>query len=184
MKKVDYFKIIHKYIKPGSLTYSLYIPHVSLITAKSIRIGKKLGLPNNNLRFIEEAAMLHDIGIIRVNDEELGCKGKLNYLCHGTEGRKILENEKLVKHAKVAENHTGVGIFKDEIENNELPLPRKDILAITLEEKIISYADLFFSKNPQMIWHEKSVKEARRSIEEFGERHIKLFNEWFKKFEC
>jgi len=183
MKRIEYFKIIHKYIRPDSLTYSLYIPHVSLVTVKSIRIAEMLCLSNDKLRFIEEAAMLHDIGIIKVNDEELGCNGKLNYLCHGTEGRKILEAEKLMKHAEVAENHTGVGIFKDEIENNKLPLPKKDIVAVTLEEEIISYADLFFSKNPQKIWHERSIEEARASIEKFGKRHIKRFKEWVERFE-
>lgn len=182
-KKINYFKIIHKYIRPDSLTYSLYLPHVSLVTAKSIRIAERLDLSDAKLQFIEEAAMLHDIGIVMVNDEELGCSGKLDYICHGVEGRKILEKEGLLKHAKIAENHTGVGIFKDEIIKNNLPLPKRDILPTTIEEKIICYSDLFFSKIPEILWHEKEVDEARRSIGKFGERHVKIFNEWVKKFD-
>lgn len=184
MKHVDYLKIIHKYIPPGSLTYSIYLPHVTLVTAKALKIAKKLELTEPQLRFIEEAGMLHDIGIVHVKASKLGCKGEMPYICHIVEGRKILEAEGLPKHALVAENHIGVGgLMKSEIIDEKLPLPHRDMLCETIEEKIISYADLFYSKNPQKVFFEKPVKQVRAKVKHYGKREEKLFREWYKLFE-
>src|SRR5437762_10894206 len=126
MRKVDYFRIIHKYINPRSFTYRIYIVHVSLVTSKALKIAKHLKLDGDRRRFIEEAAMLHDIGIIHVKAKEIGCRGKLPYICHISEGRKILEAEGLPLHAKIAENHIGVGgLTLEEIINEKLPLPQR-----------------------------------------------------------
>lgn len=183
MKKVNYFKIIHKYIPADSPTYPIYITHVTLVTKKALEIAGKLNLSREQLRFIEEAGMLHDIGIIKIFDEEIACTGDLSYIAHGVEGRKILEVEGLSKHALVCERHTGVGIFKNEIIERKLPLPERDMLAISLEEKIISFADLFFTKDPKRIWYERTLEEARGTIEKFGQKHIEIFEEWKREFD-
>jgi len=182
MKKIDYFKIIHKYIKPDSLTYFLYIPHVVLVTSKALEVATKLNLDERRLRFIKEASMLHDIGVISVNAHDLGCTGELDYICHGVEGRKILESEGLTRHAMVAERHTGVGLTKKEILDKGLPIPARNMLAVTLEEKIISWADLFYTKNPDKLWFEKTLEEVRVSVAKFGVSKVKIFDEWLKLF--
>ncbi|MFH0791660.1 MAG: HD domain-containing protein [bacterium] len=182
MLKVDYLKIIHKYIKPNSAAYRFYIPHVVLVTVKATHIGRKMGLSSEKVRFIEEASMLHDIGIIKTKDEEIGCNGKAPYICHILEGQKILEKEGLPKHALVARTHIGVGITKDEVISNKLPLPQEDFIARTVEEEIISYADLFYSKNPKIIWQEKSFMEVRKDVSRFGVKHTEILNRWHKKF--
>lgn len=179
--KVDYRSIIDKYIK-NPLTHHIYLVHVSLVTARALKIARGLGLTEEQMQFIEEASMLHDIGIIKVDDEELGCTGKLDYVCHGTEGRKILEAEGLPLHALVAERHTGVGIPKEDIIKDNLPLPHRDMLAISIEEKIIAWADLFYSKNPRKLFIEKTMNHAYNSIAGFGESHKKIFKEWEAMF--
>lgn len=181
MKKVDYFKLINKYIKPGSLLYSVYLPHVVLVTAKALEVAKRLGLSQREKRFIEEAAMLHDIGVVKVR-ADFGCNGDLPYICHNIEGRKILDSEGLPRHGLVAERHTGVGIFKGEIREKNLPLPRRDFMAKTLPEKIISWADIFFSKTPDQLWRERTMSEARATIAAYGARHRGVFDEWAKLF--
>lgn len=182
MTTVDYFAIIHKYIEPTSLTYRYYLPHVSLVTAKALKIGHRLGLPAEQLRFIEEAAMLHDIGIVKVDEKILGCAGSLPYVCHLTEGRAILEAEGLPKHALVAERHVGVGLTQAEIRAQQLPLPARDLLPETVEEKIISWADLFYGKSTGRLWLEKPVDEVRKKIARYGERHLQVFDEWRAAF--
>ena len=99
MEKIDYFKIIHKYVPPESFVYRVYIPHVSLVTAKALRIAKKLGLSHEQAIFIEEAAMLHDIGIVRVKRYSPSSDGDLPYLCHASVGREILEHEESENHS-------------------------------------------------------------------------------------
>lgn len=148
----------------------------------ALRIGRGQGLSKSQLRFIEEASMLHDIGIVKTDAPEIGCHGKLHYLCHLTEGRTILINEGLPKHARVAANHVGVGgLSKKEIVNGDLPLPHEDILCETVEEKIISYADLYYSKNPKKLWQKKQVVDLIGKLEQ-RPGQLKRFKEWYKLF--
>ena len=184
MHRVDYFKIINKYISPYSPTYNIYVVHVSLVTAKAIKIARHLGLSADQQRFIEEACMLHDIGIVHVKAKEIFCNGEMPYIYHIVEGRKILEAEGLPLHARIAENHIGLGgLTKEEIIRDKIPLPHRDMLCETIEEKIISYADLFYSKNPRRIFIEKSLKQVRAKVKGYGKREEKLFKEWYEMFE-
>lgn len=180
---IDYWEIINKYIpSTNKVLYRIYVTHVTLVTQKSLKIAKGLDLKGNQLRFIEEAGMLHDIGIIKVDDKEIGCDGKLPYICHGTEGRKILDEIDLPLHGRVAETHTGVGIFKDEIIKMRLPLPQRDMLPQTVEEEIVSWSDLFFTKDPSKIWFEKNLEDAKASVEEFGDRYTERFDAWAGRY--
>jgi uncharacterized protein len=184
LRKLDYFRIIHKYIPPYSLTYRIYITHVTLVTAKALQIARRLKLSAEQQHFIEEACMLHDIGIIHVKAKEIGCTGEMPYIYHITEGRKILEAEGLPLHARIAENHIGVGgLTKKEIIEGKIPLPQRDMLCETIEEKIISYADLFYSKNPKRLFVEKPLKQVQAKVKKYGKRQEKLFKEWYKLFE-
>src|SRR5687768_12925958 len=113
------------------VTYSIYILHVTLVTTKALKIARKLNLSEEQQHFIEEASMLHDIGIVHVKAAKLGCHGEMPYICHIIEGRKILEAEGLPQHAKIAENHIGVGgLTKGEIIAEKLPLPHRDMLCV------------------------------------------------------
>ncbi|MBN1260614.1 MAG: HD domain-containing protein [Anaerolineae bacterium] len=182
MPHVDYFAIIHKFIPPDSYTYRLYLPHVAAVTAMSIRIARRLGLDEAQLQFIEEAAMLHDIGIVEVKSEWLHCTGTLPYIGHMEAGRKILEAEGLPRHARVAAEHIGVGITREEILALGLPLEPRDIFPATVEEQIISWSDLFFSKVPGSVWYQRSVAEARDLVVRFGDRAVCTFAAWLEKF--
>jgi uncharacterized protein len=182
MERQDYFRIIHKYIPPDSPTYPIYLVHCSMVTNKALTIAKKLNLPDKSLNFIEEAAMLHDIGIIRTNTPDIYCYGDLPYLCHLSEGRKILEAEGLPRHAIVAETHVGVGLSKEQIQAQNLPLPHRDMKPTTLEEEIISFADLFYSKNPEKLWREKSLKKVRENVAKRGKEHSTTLENWIKRF--
>jgi uncharacterized protein len=183
MEKIDYFKIIHKYIPPESFVYSVYIPHVSLVTAKALRIAKKLGLSHEQVIFIEEAAMLHDIGIVKVKRYSPSSDGDLPYICHAPVGREILEREGLPKHALVAERHIGIGISKQEIIEQQFPLPHRDMLPESIEEKIICWADLFFGKKPEKLWTESSLAEVKKKVARYGKRQECEFQEWVALFD-
>ncbi|MBD3280945.1 phosphohydrolase [Candidatus Dojkabacteria bacterium] len=175
---IGYLSVIQKYIKPDSSLYRNYIIHVTLVTNKALEIARGIELGSEQLQFIEEASMLHDIGICMVDAPEIGAKVSEPYIRHIVEGKLILEKENLPKHAVVALTHIGVGITKKEIISRELPLPKKDIYPETLEEKIISYADLFFSKEPRKYWIEKTKAQVKQELSRYGEQHIEIFNDW------
>lgn len=181
LARTDYLKIIDKYIT-NPLTKNIYLIHVTLVTAKALKIAKGMGLTPEQVVFIEEASMLHDIGIVKVFAQDLGCSGTLEYICHGTQGREILEAEGLSEHALVAERHTGVGLSKQKIIEQNLPIPQRDMLALSIEEKIISWADLFYSKRPGNLFKERTIEKAFESIAKYGVEDQKTFREWEAMF--
>ena len=75
----------------------------------------------------------------------------------------------------------GGGITKEQIEKQQLPLPHQDFLPETMEEKVICYADKFFSKTH--LDKEKSIEKAEKSLAKFGEEGVKRFQEWERMFE-
>ena len=182
MDRVEYFRIIHKYIPPDSPTYPLYVVHCQLVANKALSIARRLQLSEESQTFIEEAAMLHDIGIVRTDTPSLHCTGTLPYVCHVLEGRKILEAEGLPRHAAVAESHIGVGITQADIHEQGLPFPLRDIFPATLEEKIISFADFFYSKSPDKLWQEKSLDKIRKNVAKRGKEKSKILEQWITEF--
>ncbi len=165
--------LIQKYYSPTSEAFRILVTHSVLVTAKALEIASAFIRKNPeaalDLRFIEEAAMLHDIGIIRCHAPPIGCFGSEPYVLHSLLGREILEQEGLPRHALVCERHTGVGLTRAEVLQQKLPLPERDFLPVSLEEKIICLADRFYVKDPNNLYHELSLSEIGEKIEEFGE---------------
>ena len=179
---MDTLRIIKKYYDPKSRAYYLLVHHSKMVTEKALEIAKKLKRLNPDLIFIEEAAMLHDIGILFTNEPNIGCYGDKPYVCHGYLGRELLEKEGFPKHALICERHIGVGISRKDIEEKNLPLPKRDMMPVSIEEQIICYADKFFSKDSEFLLKEKSIKRIREYISRFGEDRIKRFDEWVRIF--
>lgn len=174
-------EIIAKYYKPRSKAYKILVSHSSLVTEKALKIGKNHKELLPDLKFIEEAAMLHDIGIFLTNAPHLYCFGEHPYLCHGYLGYELLVKEGYPDHGLVCERHTGVGITTEEVLTQKLPLPVRDYMPVSVEEQIICFADKFFSKSGDL-FHEKSVSEVRKSMQKFGDKNVARFNEWCEIF--
>lgn len=180
---MDSLKIIEKYYQIDSKSYWFLVEHSKVVAKKAIEIAKKVPHFNPDLKFIEEAAMLHDIGIFLVDSPEIGCFGSKPYVCHGYLGRELLEKEGFPKHALVCERHIGVGLSVKNIEEQQLSIPKREMVPISIEEQIICFADNFFSKNEEFLFKEKSLDKIRTSLLRFGEDKVKTFDEWVKKFE-
>ena len=180
---MNYYEVIHKYIPPDSAVYPIYITHCHMVARKSLKIARRLDLDESSMRFIEEAAMLHDIGIIKTDTPSLHCVGDLPYLCHGPEGRAILEAEGYPRHALVAERHIGVGLRVADIIADKLPFPHRDMTSQSVEEEIISYADLFYSKDERKLWKAKSIDKVRRNVARWGAHQLTVLEDWIERFE-
>ncbi|MEM7535364.1 MAG: HD domain-containing protein [Chloroflexota bacterium] len=182
MNRETYYQIIHKYIPPNSFTYPIYMIHCQMVTRKALEIADRLELSGEQKTFIEAAAMLHDIGIVKINSPSLYCTGTLDYICHGTEGRTIIEQEGWPVHALVAERHTGTGLTIDDIRTQHLPIPERDMTAQSLEEEIISYADLFYSKNTARLWQAKPMENVYRNVAKYGAEKTAILEDWIARF--
>ena len=80
-----------------------------------------------------------------------------DYICHGYLGGQILQKEGLPKHALICERHVGVGITRQDILQHQLDLPARDMIPQTIEEIVICFADLFYSKDALKLEKEKSI---------------------------
>ena len=57
---------------------------------------------------------------------------------------------------------------------DNLPLPHRDMIPVTLEEKIVCYADKFFSKSKTDTV--KTVDSIREDLAKFGEDQLARFD--------
>ncbi len=179
-------KIILKYYKPGEKAYEFLVKHSKAVTEKALEVAERVKQIHPELKvdteFIKEAAMLHDIGIFLTNAPDIGCHGKEPYIKHGILGAELLRKEGLPKHALVCERHVGAGLSKEYIEKNNLPLPKKDLIPETVEEKIICFADKFFSKSPEKIGREEKIEEIRKELAKFSKEEVERFDRWTEFF--
>ena len=146
MITTDYNKIIDKYYPEGSRLRDIYLRHCRSVADLALKINydRQLGLDPS---LVEAAAMLHDIGIFLTDADGIDCHGTEPYIRHGILGASLLRNEGVPEEiARIAERHTGAGITEEDIREMHLPLPPGDYTPVTLLERLICYADKFYSK--------------------------------------
>ena len=107
---MDVQAIIDKYYTRDTRLYDIFMSHATDVTNKALSIVQNHPELAVDTRFIEEAAMLHDIGIYLTRAPHFGCKGTYPYICHGYLGQELLTAEGYPKHGLVCERHTGTGI--------------------------------------------------------------------------
>lgn len=178
--KTDVYGLLRKYTQGNPELLRILLGHSEAVCDKALSIIDKKRLDMDR-EFVREAAMLHDIGVVRVNAPSISCFGTEPYICHGIEGRKILEQEGLPRHALVCERHTGSGLSAKQIAEQNLPLPHRDMLPQTEEEKLICYADKFFSKS-RSLTEEKPVEKIMAQMRAHGEEAYKRFMEMHDLF--
>lgn len=149
--------------------------HSLQVAKKALQIceEKNLSLEKEDIYM---AAMLHDIGVFRCNAPSIFSYGHLPYLQHGLEGEKILNKYGFTKFSNICTTHTGAGISIDDIKKYNLPLPEKNMVPETLLEKLICYADKFYSKSNNLL-KEKTLDDIIKQIKKFGEDSLKRFME-------
>jgi uncharacterized protein len=179
---IDPIALLEKYYTPGSESHRILLKHSEQVAAKAVAVASRLSLGTTAVNFVREAALLHDIGILHTTVPQLDCRGDLPYLCHGIKGREILEAEGLPLHALVCERHIGVGLSAEEIGRQQLPLPVRDMLPLSLEEQIVTYADLFFSKSPAKLGLECSAEKVRKALKRHGAGKVAVFDRWHERF--
>ncbi|MDR1369917.1 MAG: HD domain-containing protein [Dysgonamonadaceae bacterium] len=172
--------IIKKYYTESSELYNILLTHSFAVTDKALFIAQMHSEMDLDKSFIYEAAMLHDIGIFMTDAPDILCYGKHPYICHGFLGGDLLKKEGYPRHALVCERHTGTGLSKEEIVRNDLPLPHREMLPVSMEEQLICFADKFYSKTG--LRKEKSVEKIRKGLAKYGEAAVNQFNIWCKLF--
>ncbi len=173
-------QIIDKYYPEENELKRILLIHSRSVAGKALSIARKHPELELDTEFIEEASMLHDIGIFLTDADGIHCFGKHPYICHGYLGSELLKNEGFPRHALVCERHTGAGISLAQIESMQLPIPHREMIPVSLEEQVVCFADKFFSKT--RLTTEKSVEKAIKSIARYGNEGLERFNHWCQIF--
>ena len=173
-------ELIDAYYPEDNERKHILLVHSRLVAEKALRIAD--GHPELNLDkdFLYEAGMLHDIGIFLTNAPGIFCFGDQPYICHGYLGADLMRREGYPRHALVCERHTGAGLSLNDIVAQNLPVPHRDMLPVSMEEQVICFADKFYSKTH--LEQEKSVEKARKSLQRYGEAGLQRFDHWCELF--
>lgn len=167
-------EVYDKYYPQGSPARDILERHSRSVAGLAVEINRlrSLGLDES---LVEEAAMLHDIGIFMTDASGICCYGSEPYIRHGILGADLLRREGFAEElARVAERHTGAGIDSDDIDHLGLPLPSDRVLMPeTLLEKLVCYADKFYSKSGDM--ERKSLERVRASMRRHSPSTLERF---------
>ena len=159
-------------MQPTPLCYEILRTHSRCVLDKALSLARASRYADAiDYDFLAEAVMLHDYGISGVNAPDIGCFGDQPYLAHGLIGAQYLRSldpKRYARHARVCERHIGSGLTAEEIRQGKLPLPERDFLPETLEEKLITYADNYYSKNPAHLTEEKPWERILNGFSKFG----------------
>ena len=177
---MDALGIIDKYYPEDNELKRILLTHSRSVADKALWIADRHPELNLDRQFLEESALLHDIGVFLTNAPGIHCFGEHPYICHGTLGSQLVLREGYPRHALVCERHTGAGLSLKSILEQELPVPHREMVPISLEEQVVCFADKFFSKTH--LDREKSVEKALKSISKYGEEGIIRFNKWCETF--
>lgn len=169
-------QVIDKYYPAGSKLRDIFLKHSSDVTQLALELNNRFRCPLNPSE-VQEAAMLHDIGIFLTHAPAIECSGKEPYIRHGVLGHDLLIAEGFSPSiANVCRCHTGVGITPADIAQQKLPLdPAIDYRPHTPLEKLVCYADKFFSKSGD--GKRKTFDTVAESMKRFGNDNYSRFLE-------
>ena len=176
MKEIDVIGLIDKYYADNEPLRHILVAHSTSVAEMAVAVSRRHPELGADEAFLYDAAMLHDIGIYLCDAPGICCYGTEPYICHGILGARLLREEGLPRHARVAERHTGTGITIEAIQRQNLPLPLRDYSPETIEEQIVCYADKFFSKT--RLEHEKTPEQVLKSLVKFGEDNVERMRNW------
>lgn len=167
----------------------MLLKHSGQVRDKALTILERCGGTEWDIdpKLVEDGAMLHDIGILKCHAPKILCEGTEPYIAHGIIGARMLrefgqrQGCDMEVYARICERHTGSGLTAREVRTQGLPIPERDYLPETPEEKLICFADKFYSKSGDM--REKPLDSVRHSMAKFGSDSLARFEEIRNIFE-
>ena len=181
MENINVKEIIDFYYPKDDELKNIYNIHAGKVTALALEMARSHPELGIDMQFVEEAAMLHDLGIFLTDAPRIYCCGTEPYLCHGYLGAELLRSRGYERHARVCERHTGTGLTKEVIAANGWSLPVKDFVPETLEEQLICFADKFYSKT-KFLEAPRTLEQVVDSMAKISPRAVEKVKEWAKMF--
>ncbi len=165
---------LHQKYAPTPDAFDLVYTHCQIICGIARQLRSRPGADQDiDMDLVQAGSLLHDIGVYRLYDEA-GELDHANYIRHGVLGYDLLRSAGLPEAiCRFASHHTGVGISRDDVLAQHLPLPPADYLAETGEERLVMYADKFHSKTTPPVFMTAAACAGR--LRRFGEEKVRAF---------
>lgn len=179
LPSLDEAKLLHKKYAPSKAAFDSVWGHSQIVRRIALQVVARHHLIDKDL--VSTGALLHDIGVYELYEGDELSESRA-YITHGLLGYKLLRAEGLDEAiCRFALLHTGVGITTEDIKNQKLPLPLRDYLAETDEERIVMYADKFHSKTDPPVFN--SANWYRSHLQDkLGVHKVNLFDEMVQEF--
>jgi uncharacterized protein len=162
---VDEIRALHEKYAPTQEAFDLVYTHCEIVGEIAAQLLARTE-HNLNTALVRAGCLLHDIGVYRLYD----AGGKLDaadYVRHGLLGYELLRAEGFPDEVcRFCARHTGMGLTRDDVRNQNLPLPLADYLAESDEEKLVMYADKFHSKSRPPTFY--TVGSALARVRRYG----------------
>lgn len=176
----EQIEALHRKYAPTESVFELVFTHCRIVSDIAVQLAKKSGADVDS-ELVKVGCLLHDIGVYPLFDKNGVEIDTSKYITHGILGEEILQNEGFAERlCRFASHHTGAGITKKQIEENNLPLPDNDYLAETPEEELVMYADKFHAKTEPPVFN--SHKFYTGYVARFGVEAEKSFAGLTEKF--
>jgi uncharacterized protein len=154
---------LHKKHAPTPVALDLVYTHCLIVCGIAEQLHSRTGA-GLDIELVRAGSLLHDIGVYRLYDEA-GELDHANYIRHGVLGHELLLEEGFPEViCRFASHHTGVGLTREDVLRQRLPLPPAGYVAETGEETLVMYADKFHSKTspPALLTADAYAASVRR----------------------
>jgi uncharacterized protein len=170
----DEILVLHKKHAPTPAALDLVYTHCEIVCGIAEQLYSRPGASADiDIDRVRAGSLLHDIGVYELYDDAGHLDGP-NYIRHGVLGYELLQKEGLPEAiCRFASHHTGVGLTREDVIAQRLPLPPADYLAETAEEQLVMYADKFHSKKTPPAFLTAQAYAA--SVRRFGEDKVTAF---------
>jgi uncharacterized protein len=176
-------RALHERYAPTPEAFDLVYSHCEIVCgiAEQLlgRAGAGLGV-DLDASLVRAGCLLHDIGVYRLYDSA-GVLDHEGYVRHGVLGHELLRTEGFAETVcRFCSCHTGMGLSRDDVRRQGLPIPVADYLAESGEERLVMYADKFHSKTrpPRFVSPDSYAVNLRR----FGEDKVAVFASMREEF--
>ncbi|MEU9507636.1 HD domain-containing protein [Micromonospora sp. NPDC048170] len=175
----EQIRALHERFAPTEEAFDLVYTHCQIVCAVAEQLLDRHPAALD-VALVRAGSLLHDIGVYRL----YGAAGQLdreNYIRHGVLGHALVRDLGLSELlGRFCSHHTGVGLTREDVLRQRLPLPVDDYTADTAEEQLVMYADKFHSKTtpPTFVTPASYAAGVRR----FGEDKVARFAALVEKF--
>ncbi|MFF7633082.1 HD domain-containing protein [Kitasatospora sp. NPDC008050] len=170
---VEEVRALHEKHAPTREALDLVLTHCEIVCGIAEQLLARTGLLLD-AELVRVGALLHDIGVYRLYDGD-GRLDHRGYIRHGVLGHEILREEGYPERLRrFCSCHTGVGLSRHDIREQQLPIPEADYLAESAEEQLVMYADKFHSKTTPPTFLTADTYAAH--VARFGPAKVEAFD--------